>query len=57
MSTARSPRSEGHTGARSIAWLNRNHRLSKDFEYRVQSSETMLAIAAIRLMLNRLTPA
>jgi transposase len=42
---------------RSIAWLNRNRRLSKDFEYRVQSSETMLDIAAIRLMLNRLTPA
>lgn len=42
---------------RSIAWLNRNRRLNKDFEYRVQSSETMLAIAAIRLMLNRLTPA
>jgi putative transposase len=39
---------------RSIAWLNRNRRLSKDFEYRVQSSETMLDIAAIRLMLNRL---
>ncbi|MGZ9053159.1 MAG: transposase [Rhodoplanes sp.] len=42
---------------RSIAWLNRNRRLSKDFEYRVQLSETMLAIAAIRLMLNRLAPA
>jgi len=31
--------------------------LSKDYEYRVQTSETMLNIAAIRLMLNRLTAA
>ena len=42
---------------RSIAWLNRNRRLAKDCEYRVQSSETMLDIAAIRLMLNRLATA
>jgi transposase len=42
---------------RSIAWLNRNRRLAKDYKYRVQSSETMLGIAAIRLMLNRLAPA
>ncbi len=42
---------------RSIAWLNRNRRLAKDYEYRVQSSTTMLDIAAIRLMLNRLAPA
>lgn len=42
---------------RSIAWLNRNRRLAKDHEYRVQSSETMIDIAAIRLMLNRLAPA
>ena len=40
---------------RSFAWLGRNRRLSKDYEYRVQTSETMLDIAAIRLMLNRLT--
>lgn len=42
---------------RSIAWLNRNRRLAKDYEYRVQSSETMIDVAAIRLMLNRLAPA
>jgi putative transposase len=42
---------------RSIAWLNRNRRLAKDYEYRVQSSETMIDIAAIRLMLNRLASA
>jgi putative transposase len=39
---------------RSFAWLGRNRRLSKDYEYRVQTSETMLDIAAIRLMLNQL---
>ena len=42
---------------RSFAWLGRNRRLSKDYEYKVQTSETMIDIAAIRLMLNRLTAA
>ena len=37
---------------RSFAWLGRNRRLSKDYEYCVQSSETMIEIAATRLMLN-----
>src|SRR4029077_8076785 len=37
---------------RSFAWLGRNRRLSKDYEYRVQTSETMIDLAAIRLMLN-----
>lgn len=40
---------------RSFAWLGRNRRLSKDYEYRVQTSETIIDIAATRLMLNRLT--
>jgi hypothetical protein len=31
--------------------------LSKDYEYRVQTSETMIDLAAIRLMLNRIAPA
>ncbi len=39
---------------RIFAWLNRNRRLSKDYEYAVQTSETFIDIAAIRLMLNRL---
>ena len=39
---------------RSFAWLGRNRRLSKDYEYMVQTSETMIDIAAIRLMLNRI---
>jgi len=42
---------------RTFAWLGRNRRLSKDYEYNVQTSETMIDIAAIRLMLNRLTAA
>jgi len=41
---------------RTFAWLGRNRRLSKDYEYSVQTSETMLEIAAVRLMLNRLLP-
>ena len=38
---------------RTFAWLGRNRRLSKDYEYGVQTAETMIDIAAIRLMLNR----
>src|SRR4030095_12340136 len=38
---------------RTFAWLGRNRRFSKDYEYGVQTSETMIDIAAIRLMLNR----
>ena len=38
---------------RSFAWLGRNRRLSKDYEYRVRTSETMIDVAAIRFMLNR----
>src|SRR5258705_718570 len=36
---------------RSFAWLGRNRRLSKDYEYRMQTSETMIDL---RLMLNRI---
>ena len=36
-------------------WLGRHRRLSKDYEYCVQTSEAMLDVAAIRLLLNRLT--
>ena len=41
---------------RSFAWLGFNRRLSKDYECYVQTSETLLDIAAIRLMLKRVTP-
>jgi len=40
---------------RSFAWLGRNRRMSKDYEYNVQTSETMIDLVAVRLMLNRLT--
>ena len=40
---------------RSFAWLGRYRRLSKDYEFLVQTSEAMIGLAAIRLMLNRIT--
>lgn len=40
---------------RTFAWLGRNRRLSKDYEFWVQTSKAMIDIAAIRLMINRLT--
>ena len=42
---------------RTFAWLGRNRRFSKDYEYRVQTSETLIDIASIRTMLNRLASA
>jgi putative transposase len=41
---------------RSIAWLGRYRRLSKDYEYEVSSSEARIQISAIQLMLRRLRP-
>jgi len=34
----------------------RNRRLSKAYEYAVQTSETMIDMAAIRIILNQLAP-
>ena len=42
---------------RTFGWLGRHRRLSKDYEFKVQTSETLIEIAAIRTMLNRLAPA
>src|SRR5947209_4157626 len=39
---------------RSLAWLSRNRRLSKDYEYVEMYSEAHIYIASIRLMTNRL---
>jgi putative transposase len=38
------------------SWLGLNPRFSKDYEYRVQTSEALIDVAAIRIMLNRLAP-
>jgi putative transposase len=39
---------------RTFSWLIRNRRLSKDYERKVQSSETFIEVAMIRMMLRRL---
>jgi len=39
---------------RSIAWLNRNRRLAKDFEAAIESATTWLYIASVKLMARRL---
>jgi putative transposase len=39
---------------RTFGWLGRYRRLSKDYEYLTQTSETMIYVAMIRLMVRRL---
>ncbi len=41
---------------RSFAWLGRNRRMAKDYEFRVQTSETFISIAACAQMLRRIAP-
>lgn len=41
---------------RTFAWLGRSRRHSKDYERRTDSSESMLRVSAIHLMLKRLKP-
>ena len=41
---------------RTLGWLNRYRRLSKDYERLVESSESMIYIASIQTLLNRLAP-
>ena len=41
---------------RTFAWLGRNRRLSKGYERQPESSEAMIYIAMIHLMLRRLQP-
>jgi transposase len=39
---------------RTLAWLNRNRRLAKDFEASIESTTTWLYIASVKLMARRL---
>jgi putative transposase len=39
---------------RSLSWISRNRRMSKDYERKVQTSETLIQVAMIRLLLARL---
>jgi putative transposase len=41
---------------RTFAWLGRARRLSKDYEKLIETSEAMIMISAIHMMLNRLSP-
>jgi len=38
---------------RTFGWLSRNRRLSKDYERKVQTSETLIEVAMIRLVIAR----
>ena len=40
---------------RTIAWFGRNRRLSKDYEFWPQTTESLIYLASIHLMLKRLT--
>jgi putative transposase len=42
---------------RTLAWLNNARRLSKDYEFHLQSSQVMIYAAMIRIMLRRLAAA
>ena len=39
---------------RPLAWLSRNRRLAKDYERMAQTSETLIELAAVRLVIRRL---
>jgi putative transposase len=39
---------------RTFGWLSRYRRMSKDYERKVQTSETLIEVAMIRLLLARL---
>jgi hypothetical protein len=47
---------QSFTRQRTFAWLGRCRRNSKDYERRTDSSESMVRIRAIHLMLKRLKP-
>ena len=39
---------------RTIAWILRNRRMSRDYEFLAQTTEALVYVAMIRLMLRRL---
>ena len=39
---------------RTFSWISRNRRMSKDFERKVKTSETLIQVAMVRLLLARL---
>ena len=41
---------------RTLGWFNLYRRLSKDYEYYPETSEAMVYLASIRLMMRRLPP-
>lgn len=42
---------------RTLAWLNRNRRLAKDFEATIESAQAWLFIASVKLLARRLARA
>ncbi len=42
---------------RTLGWLRRDRRLARDYERKVQTSETLVKVAMIRLILRRLARA
>ena len=42
---------------RTIAWIMRNRRMSRDYEFLAQTTEALVYVAMIRLMLRRLANA
>jgi putative transposase len=39
---------------RTFGWVSRNRRMSKDYERKVQTSETLIQVAVVRLLLARM---
>jgi len=42
---------------RTLAWLNRNRRLAKDFEALLETAATWLMLASVKLLMRRLAKA
>jgi putative transposase len=42
---------------RTIAWIMRNRRMSRDYEFLAETTEALVYVAMIRLMLRRLAKA